>query len=74
MQVNLYTRRDCHLCNDTYALLVELGLSPQTVDIDSDPELQTRFTECVPVVEIDGVVRFRGRVNELLLRRILETK
>jgi hypothetical protein len=26
----------------------------------------------VPVVEIDGRVRFRGRINEVLLRRIID--
>jgi hypothetical protein len=26
----------------------------------------------VPVVEFDGKIRFRGRVNEVLLRRLLD--
>jgi hypothetical protein len=41
------------------------------VDIDADPALRKRYTDCVPVVEIDGRERFRGRVNEVLLRRIV---
>jgi hypothetical protein len=41
------------------------------VDIDRDPELVARFSTCVPVVELDGKVRFRGRVNEVLLRRLI---
>ena len=31
-----------------------------------------RYDQCVPVVEIDGQERFRGRVNEVLLRRLLQ--
>ena len=31
-----------------------------------------RFNTCVPVVEIDGKIRFRGRVNKILLRRIVK--
>lgn len=71
MQVTLYTRQGCHLCDDAAALLQRHGLSPRLVDIDLDPALRERFTTCVPVVEIDGRVRFRGRVNEVLLRRVL---
>jgi hypothetical protein len=41
------------------------------IDIDSDPELRSKYTECVPVVVIDGRERFRGRVDEVLLRRLL---
>jgi glutaredoxin len=71
--VVLYTRPGCHLCDDALALLARHGLAPQAiVDIDADPELHARYTDCVPVVTIDGKIRFRGRVNELLLRRVLD--
>jgi glutaredoxin len=70
-QVILYTRQGCHLCDDAHALLVRHGLRPQLVDIDADPALRARYTDCVPVVEIDGQERFRGRINEVLLRRLL---
>jgi len=71
MQVVLYTRQGCHLCDDALALLERHGLRPSLVDIDVDPELRARYDHCVPVVEIDGRERFRGRVDELLLRRLL---
>lgn len=70
-KVLLYTRVGCHLCDDAHALLVRYGLSPTKIDIDASPELRERFTTCVPVVEIDGKIRFRGRVNEVLLKRLL---
>ena len=70
----LYTRQGCHLCDDAHALLVRHGLTPQLVDIDDDPALVQRYTDCVPVVVIDGQERFRGRVNEVLLRRLLERR
>ena len=71
LNVVLYTRHGCHLCDDALALLLHHHLQPQIVDIDGDPALRERFNECVPVVEINGKVRFRGRVNEVLLGRIL---
>ncbi len=71
-RIVLYTRSGCHLCDDALALLRRYQTEPTVVDIDADPELQARWTRCVPVVEIDGKVRFRGRINEVLLRRLLE--
>ena len=71
MQIVLYTRTGCHLCDDALAVLKRHGLSPRLVDIDSEPALRERYNECVPVVEIDGKERFRGRVNETLLSRLL---
>lgn len=68
----LYTRAGCHLCEDAKALLLQHGLSPAEIDIDRDPALRARYNECVPVVVINGVERFRGRVNEVLLRRLLD--
>ena len=70
-QVTIYTRVGCHLCDDARELLERYGLRPELIDIDSDPQLRERYTTCVPVVIIDGKERFRGRVNEVLLRRLL---
>lgn len=69
--VTIFTRRGCHLCEEAEAVLVRHGLAPALIDIDADPALRDRYTDCVPVVEIDGKERFRGRVNEVLLKRIL---
>lgn len=69
--VTLYTRHGCHLCEEAHALLVKHGLAPEMIDIDADPELRQRYTACVPVVTIDGRERFRGRINEVLLARLL---
>lgn len=70
MQIVLYTRTGCHLCETAKQVLLRNGLQPTEVDIDSDPELRARYTNCVPVVVIDGKERFRGGVNERLLRRL----
>ncbi len=72
--VVLYTREGCHLCHQAEELLAKYGLHPHLVDIDQQPELLARFDTCVPVVEIDGKIRFRGRVDQVLLRRLLEAE
>lgn len=71
----VYSRPECHLCDDAKAVLagyVEYLPPIQDIDIDGNSELQERFGTSIPVVEIDGVVRFRGHVDELLLRRLIE--
>ena len=70
-QIVLYSRQGCHLCDDAAAALKRHGLEFKLVDIDAVPELRQRYDACVPVVVIDGKERFRGRVDELLLRRLL---
>ena len=69
--VLLYTRSGCHLCDEAEAVLIRHGLTPRMVDIDAEADLRQRYTNCVPVVVIDGKERFRGRVNEALLQRLL---
>lgn len=75
-QVVLYTRAGCHLCDDAREELERAGrryrLVVQVVDVDSDPELVRSYGLEVPVVTIDGRVRFRGRVNRVLLERQLQ--
>lgn len=74
----LYTRHGCHLCDDAWHLLQkaqrEHGFLLQAVDVDGDPELRARFDTCVPVVTVNGRVRFRGRVNPVLLKRLLRAE
>ena len=73
METILYTRSGCHLCDVAEQILLEHGISPRLVDIDQHEELQEQFNTCVPVVEIDGKVRFRGKVDPVLLRRLLNS-
>jgi glutaredoxin len=72
--VILFTRSGCHLCDEAASVLKRHGVEPQAVDIDADPELAAKYTDCVPVVVIDGRERFRGRVDETLLVRLLRAR
>jgi glutaredoxin len=75
LRVVLYTRQGCHLCADAHQVLEEArqrhGFGLESVDIDTDPELVDRYGEQVPVVLVDGKLRFRGTVNRVLLERLL---
>jgi glutaredoxin len=67
----LLSRPGCCLCDEADALLRRHGLVPKQVNIDKSPELLERYTDCVPVVFLDGKKRFTGRVDERLLLRLL---
>lgn len=73
--VVLYTRQACHLCHQARENLLmhaEFLSGISEVEIDDDPELVERYGESVPVVLIDGRERFRGQVDVLLLRRLID--
>src|SRR5262245_22653235 len=78
LQVVLYTRRGCHLCEDAWQLLEQAqrrhGFALSTVDVDKDPELAAAHGEKVPVVAVSGKVRFWGRINPVLLDRLLRAE
>jgi 4a-hydroxytetrahydrobiopterin dehydratase len=65
VEVKLYTRRDCPLCDKAKEAIRASGVEVelQEVDIDDDPALRRRYTDDVPVVVIDGVEAFRHRVD-----------
>jgi glutaredoxin len=78
LQVRVYTRRGCHLCDEAWERLEEarrrLGFGLEAVDVDSDSSLAARYGEQVPVVLVNGVVRFRGGVSGVLWNRLLRAE
>jgi glutaredoxin len=75
-RVVLYGAEGCHLCerarNTLTALRAELGFELVEVGIDGDPELEARYRELIPVVEIDGRQTFVYFVPPEALRQKLE--
>jgi glutaredoxin len=75
-EVVLYTRTGCHLCDEAWEFLEQErrrhGFRLRAVDIDGDQELLARHGEEVPVIALDGKVRFRGGVNQALLARLFK--
>lgn len=71
----LHTRRGCHLCEDAWQILSQAkgryGFTLEAIDVDDDLELAAAYGETVPVVTVNGKVRFRGGVNAVLLERLL---
>ena len=68
-EVTLYTRKDCHLCDDAKASiraatsLHRLPVNLREVDVDTDAGLRARYSNDVPVILVNGVEAFRHRVT-----------
>ncbi len=54
MNLTLYTRSYCHLCEDMHKALLpyqqRYGFELELIDVDSDARLERRFDELVPVL------------------------
>ena len=76
VSVTLYTRAGCCLCADMKAMLDELAddvpFRLSEVDVDSDPDLQARFGDSVPMLFVDGRKAFKYRATPGALRRKLK--
>jgi glutaredoxin len=73
--VAVYHADGCHLCEralaQARALRAELGFELEEVAIDGDAELEARYRELIPVVEIDGERVFTYYLHEGAFRRRL---
>lgn len=78
LHLRMYTRSGCHLCDEAWKLLEqeqkEYRFLMESVDVDTDPSLKAEFSEWVPVITVNGEVRFRGGVNRVLLKRLLDAE
>jgi hypothetical protein len=67
--VRVYVAEGCHLCGPAVDVVRRVcGGAFTVVSITGDLELERTYRERIPVVEIDGVERFRYEVDEDELR------
>jgi glutaredoxin len=76
LEVTVYTRPDCHLCEEAKAvmrpLLAEFGATLREVNIEGDAELTERFGWDIPVIFIGERKAGKHRVDARRFRRRLE--
>jgi glutaredoxin len=74
-RVSVYHAAGCHLCERALSKVrgfrEELEFELDEVAIDGDPELEARYRELIPVVEIDGERVFTYYVHDEAFRRRL---
>ena len=64
--IRVYSRRGCHLCEvliEELLPLVQDVLRLEVCDVDTEPGLRDRYGDQVPVVEFDGRLVCRHRLD-----------
>ena len=76
LRVIVYTRANCHLCDQAAEFLNSQQrrqeFEVEWIDVDQDDELRSFHGDWVPVIEINGKVRFRGSINPVLWERMMK--
>ena len=74
--VVFYTRAGCHLCDDALVVVEAVRarhpFSLVLVDIDGDAAARARYWDKIPVVEVDGRLHAKYRVDEDAFERRLD--
>ncbi|GIX03664.1 MAG: hypothetical protein KatS3mg113_0670 [Planctomycetaceae bacterium] len=71
----VYTKSDCPLCDEALEVLHHYRPwlpIPHVVEITGDELLEQIYATTVPVVVCDGKIRFRGKIQPVLLQRLIE--
>ena len=76
--VIVYSRPGCHLCDEARQAISAAGCDEQftleEINIESDPDLLTKYKYDIPVVTIDGQEAFRHHVNADEFRELVQVK
>jgi glutaredoxin len=76
LEVTLYTRAGCHLCEEAKLqmapLLLEFGGRLREVDIDADPQLRELYNLDVPVIFLAGRKVAKHRLDLKQFKRQLQ--
>ena len=78
VRVTILSRENCHLCGVVYRIALhlqsELHIETNKVFIEGDRVLMERYGARVPVVLLDEVEHFTGKVTEVELRRAIKKR
>ena len=76
--ITVYSKPDCHLCEEAIATLRtlqhELVFDIEEIDISSDDRLLRAYFERIPVIALDGEELSEFFVAEALVRERLESR
>ena len=76
VQLVLYTRKDCCLCQEMKAALGQVAhrasFALEEIDVDTSPALQAEYGNDVPVLFINGRKAFKHRLTVEELKKRLK--
>ena len=73
LRITVYSRGGCGCCRKAKDVL-EGFRAKYRIEVEADPALRDRYGMEVPVVAVAGKVRFRGKVDPVMLGRLLRAE
>lgn len=74
--LTLYTRQQCHLCEQAMQAIVSLkneySFTIEEIDIDQHDELTEKYGLMIPVLWINGKEAAYGQINKNIIRNRLQ--
>ena len=75
IKITIYTKEECSLCDKAKFLVEKVApdysLEIDMFDITTDPVIFEKYKYQIPVITINGEVKFVSKVSEFWLRREL---
>ena len=73
-KITLYTRNECHLCDEAKTAMMRHfpDLAIEEIDVDTDPKLIRLYGEEVPVGYLGETKVFKYHLDVKRLRRLLD--
>ncbi len=75
--VKVYSKPNCELCDRAIEILHQQSAALpaiEVIDISGHAELEQQHGRTIPVVEMDGRIRFRGIISVELLERMISAR
>ncbi|MBW7652030.1 glutaredoxin family protein [Anoxybacillus sp. ST4] len=72
MKVVVYSKENCCLCDEAKAILHELRVKFEEIDIYKDERWFEQYHLIIPVIEIDGEIIAYGRIHKDVIRKRLQ--
>ena len=73
-QLTLYSRPDCHLCDDMKTTIKKFSVDLRIVDISNNATLETQYGQEIPVLFVDGRRIAKYRISEQELQEALSAE
>jgi glutaredoxin len=80
MVMTIYSRPGCHLCDEMKEVVrrvtasAEPAVEIEEIDISTDPDLEARYGQEIPVLLVDGKKAAKYRITEGELTRIVRAR
>jgi hypothetical protein len=78
--LTIYSRPGCHLCDEMKEVVRRvtrrsaIAAAIEEIDVSTDPDLEARYGEEIPVLLVDGTKVAKHRISEADLTRALHAR